>query len=57
MESESSLVEGLKEYFSKTPQEQIEKDWEATKEWDEVVEESVELDAEQDVTSNKIEES
>lgn len=39
MKSELNLVEELKEYFDKTPGEQIEKDWEATKGWDEVEEE------------------
>ena len=39
MKSDSNLVEELKEYFDKTPKEQIEKDWEATKEWDEVEDE------------------
>lgn len=39
MKSELNLVEKLKEYFDKTPGEQIEKDWEATKGWDEVEDE------------------
>lgn len=38
METETNFMEELKEYFDKTPGEQIEKDWEATKEWDEVEE-------------------
>ena len=32
--SSNNLVEELKEYFDKTPKEQILKDWEATKEFD-----------------------
>ena len=32
-------MEELKEYFDKTPKEQIEKDWEAIEVWDEVEEE------------------
>lgn len=39
METETNFMEELKEYFDKTPQEQIEKDWEATEVWDEVKEE------------------
>ena len=36
MESELNFMDKLKEYFDKTPPEQIEKDWEATEVWDEV---------------------
>ena len=39
METETNFMEELKEYFDKTPKEQIEKDWEATEVWDEVKEE------------------
>ena len=39
METETNFMEELKEYFDKTPQEQIEKDWEATEVWDELEDE------------------
>ena len=39
MKTETNFMEELKEYFDKTPKEQIEKDWEATEVWDEVKEE------------------
>ena len=39
METETDFMEELKEYFDKTPGEQVEKDWEATKEWDDVKDE------------------
>ena len=32
----SSLSEQLKDYFSNTPQEQLDKDWEELKHWNEI---------------------
>lgn len=43
MQTETNLVDKLKEYFDKTSGEQIEKDWEATEVWDELEDEEIML--------------
>lgn len=43
MQTETNLVDKLKEYFNKTPQFKIMEDWEATKEWDELEDEEIML--------------
>lgn len=39
----TNIKRELEEYFNNTPREQIERDWEATKDWDELEDEEVML--------------